>query len=97
MRFVGEKTNIPVPSVIAWGLSHENPLGVRAFIIMELIEGTLRCDIEARFRPERSSLSVMGSTCHSHGHSIVTGLQWKIKKKIWRTYSAVMITSDNQS
>lgn len=39
MRFVRENTNIPVPSVIAWGLSHENPLGLGAFIIMEFIEG----------------------------------------------------------
>ncbi|KAL4807438.1 hypothetical protein BDV18DRAFT_167968 [Aspergillus unguis] len=39
MEFVKEKTNIPVPSVIAWGLSHENPLGLGAFIIMEFIEG----------------------------------------------------------
>lgn len=39
MRFVKEKTNIPVPSVIAWGLSHENPLGLGAFIIMDFIEG----------------------------------------------------------
>lgn len=39
MRFVKEKTNIPVPTVIAWGLSHENPLGLGAFIIMEFIEG----------------------------------------------------------
>ncbi|KAL5332576.1 hypothetical protein BJX70DRAFT_383741 [Aspergillus crustosus] len=39
MRFVKDKTNIPVPSVIAWGLSHENPLGLGAFIIMEFIEG----------------------------------------------------------
>ncbi|KAJ5562714.1 hypothetical protein N7461_001475 [Penicillium sp. DV-2018c] len=39
MRFVKEKTNIPVPSVIAWGLGHENPLGLGAFIIMDFIEG----------------------------------------------------------
>jgi hypothetical protein len=39
MQFVKDKTNIPVPSVIAWGLSHENPLGLGAFIIMEFIEG----------------------------------------------------------
>ncbi|RDW63221.1 phosphotransferase family protein [Aspergillus mulundensis] len=39
MRFVKDKTNIPVPSVIAWGLSDENPLGLGAFIIMEFIEG----------------------------------------------------------
>ncbi|EAW15264.1 phosphotransferase family protein [Aspergillus clavatus NRRL 1] len=39
MQFVKEKTNIPVPSVIAWGLGHENPLGLGPFIIMEYIEG----------------------------------------------------------
>lgn len=39
MRFVKEKTNIPVPSIIAWGLSRENPLGLGAFIITEFIEG----------------------------------------------------------
>lgn len=39
MRFVKEKTNIPVPSVIAWGLSHDNPLGLGAFIIMDFMEG----------------------------------------------------------
>ena len=39
MQFVKEQTNIPVPSIIAWGLSHENPLGLGPFIIMEFIEG----------------------------------------------------------
>ncbi|KAL2819759.1 kinase-like domain-containing protein [Aspergillus granulosus] len=39
MRFVKEKTNIPVPSIIAWGSGDENPLGLGAFIIMEFIEG----------------------------------------------------------
>ncbi|KAL4964163.1 phosphotransferase family protein [Aspergillus stella-maris] len=39
MRFVKEKTNIPVPAIISWGRSHENPLGLGPFIIMEFIEG----------------------------------------------------------
>ncbi|KAE8399978.1 hypothetical protein BDV37DRAFT_258992 [Aspergillus pseudonomiae] len=39
MQFIKDKTNIPVPSIIAWGLSDENPLGLGAFIIMEFIEG----------------------------------------------------------
>lgn len=39
MQLLKEKTNIPVPSIIAWGVSNDNPLGLGAFIIMEFIEG----------------------------------------------------------
>ncbi|KAL4920049.1 kinase-like domain-containing protein [Aspergillus aurantiobrunneus] len=39
MQFVKEKTNIPIPSIIAWGVSDENPLGLGPFMIMEFIEG----------------------------------------------------------
>lgn len=40
MQFLKANTRIPVPSVIAWGTSADNPLvGLGAFIIMEFIEG----------------------------------------------------------
>ncbi|KAL3473415.1 hypothetical protein BJX99DRAFT_261345 [Aspergillus californicus] len=39
MQFVKEKTSIPIPSVIAWGLGHQNPLKLGPFIIVELIDG----------------------------------------------------------
>ncbi|OBT85240.1 hypothetical protein VE02_05213 [Pseudogymnoascus sp. 03VT05] len=39
MQFVKLETSIPIPLVIAWGKSDENPLGLGAFIIMEFIEG----------------------------------------------------------
>jgi len=39
MQFIKMETSIPVPSVMAWGTSKENPLGLGAFIIMEFIEG----------------------------------------------------------
>ena len=39
MQYVRRQTAIPVPSVIAWGLSRDNPLELGAFIIMEFIEG----------------------------------------------------------
>jgi len=39
MKFIKEKTSIPMPSIIAWGSSSDNPLGLGSFIIMEFIEG----------------------------------------------------------
>ena len=40
MTFLAEKTNIPVPKLIAWGTSEENPRhGIGPFIIMEYVEG----------------------------------------------------------
>jgi hypothetical protein len=39
MWFVKEKMNISMLSVISWGHSYKNPLGLGAFIIMEFIEG----------------------------------------------------------
>ena len=51
---------------------------------------------QARDRPEFTEytsphvrqLYVFGSTCHSYGQSPVTGLQWKIRRKIWGRYAA---------
>jgi hypothetical protein len=39
MQFIKTETKIPVPSVLAWGMSKDNPLGLGAFIIMDFIEG----------------------------------------------------------
>lgn len=39
MQFVKKETSIPIPSIIAWGLGDQNPLGLGPFIIMEFIEG----------------------------------------------------------
>lgn len=54
MQFIKANTRIPVPSVIAWGTSADNPLvGLGAFIIMEFIEGESLGDIwETNPRPE---------------------------------------------
>ncbi|KAI9848064.1 MAG: hypothetical protein M1837_001166 [Sclerophora amabilis] len=39
MRFIGERTDIPVPEIKYWGLAAENPLGLGPFVIMDFIEG----------------------------------------------------------
>lgn len=40
MRYLYEKTSIPVPKIIAWGTAEENIFeGVGPFIIMEFVEG----------------------------------------------------------
>lgn len=39
MRFIKAKTSIPVPDIITWGLSAENPLQLGPWIIMEHIKG----------------------------------------------------------
>ncbi|KFX93034.1 hypothetical protein O988_07031 [Pseudogymnoascus sp. VKM F-3808] len=39
MQFINAETTIPIPLVIAWGTSDDNPLGLGAFILMEFIEG----------------------------------------------------------
>jgi hypothetical protein len=39
MQFIKENTDIPMPSIIAWGSSDDNPLDLGPFIIMEFIEG----------------------------------------------------------
>jgi len=39
MQFIKAETKIPAPSVLAWGMSKDNPLGLGAFIIMDFIEG----------------------------------------------------------
>lgn len=39
MRFIKEKTNIPIPTVVAFGMGADNPLGLGPFIITEFVNG----------------------------------------------------------
>lgn len=39
MKFISEKTAIPVPEIKYWGPAAKNPLGLGPFIIMDFIEG----------------------------------------------------------
>lgn len=39
MKFISEKTAIPIPEIKHWGPAAENPLGLGPFIIMDFIEG----------------------------------------------------------
>lgn len=57
MQFIKAKTLIPVPSVIAWGISEDNSLGLGAFIIMEFVEGEPLGEIlEMHPRPESGQI-----------------------------------------
>jgi hypothetical protein len=38
MRYIAEKTTIPVPKIYGWGTAEENPTGLGPFMIMEYIE-----------------------------------------------------------
>jgi len=40
MRFIEQKTSIPVPHVVAYGMADENPTGLGPFIIMDYIPHT---------------------------------------------------------
>lgn len=40
-RFIAEKTDIPLPTVIAYGMADDNPTGLGPFIITTFIKGTL--------------------------------------------------------
>ncbi|KAG8623887.1 hypothetical protein KVT40_008863 [Elsinoe batatas] len=51
LRFLKEKTSIPVPTVHGWGTATENPLGLGAFVIMDFIEGVSLVDLWSD-RPE---------------------------------------------
>jgi hypothetical protein len=55
MNFIRTQTNIPVPAIINWGLSSDNPLNLGAFIVMEFVEGKpLNEFLEESPRPENS-------------------------------------------
>ncbi|EAS30015.1 uncharacterized protein CIMG_08761 [Coccidioides immitis RS] len=45
LKLLAEKTEIPVPKVIAYGRASENPTGLGAFIIMTWVEGTRMSDL----------------------------------------------------
>ncbi|OBT94419.1 hypothetical protein VE01_07684 [Pseudogymnoascus verrucosus] len=57
MQFIKLETSIPIPLVIAWGTSDDNPLGLGTFIIMEFIEGeSLGKILEGRPEPEHGAI-----------------------------------------
>jgi hypothetical protein len=57
MQFIKLETSIPIPLVIAWGTSDDNPLGLGAFIIMEFIEGeSLGKILEGPPEPEHGAI-----------------------------------------
>lgn len=45
MKYVEEHTKIPVPHIIAYGMSDENPTGLGPFIIMNWVEGKKMSEI----------------------------------------------------
>ncbi|KAI9754024.1 MAG: SF3a splicing factor complex subunit [Chaenotheca gracillima] len=45
MRYIKEKTSIPVPEVMAWGLADDNPTGLGPFLITRFVEGTKLSDL----------------------------------------------------
>ncbi|RAH87228.1 hypothetical protein BO86DRAFT_423725 [Aspergillus japonicus CBS 114.51] len=45
MKYIAEKTRIPVPRVIGYGTAEENPTGLGPFIIMTWVEGTKMSDL----------------------------------------------------
>jgi hypothetical protein len=57
MQFIKLETSIPIPLIIAWGTSDDNPLGLGAFIIMGFIEGvSLGKILEERPEPEHGAI-----------------------------------------
>ncbi|GIK03864.1 hypothetical protein Aspvir_007939 [Aspergillus viridinutans] len=56
MEFIGSRTQIPVPRVIAYGAAHENPTGLGPFIIMTWIEGRKMSEILRKDRPGKEDI-----------------------------------------
>jgi hypothetical protein len=57
MQFIKAETRIPIASVIAWGISKDNPLKLGAFIIMNFIHGeSLGKILEVLPRPESGQI-----------------------------------------
>lgn len=42
MRYIREKTDIPVPTVVAYGMADDNPAGLGPFRITTFVKGTLQ-------------------------------------------------------
>jgi hypothetical protein len=40
LKFLREKTTIPVPRVVSWGMTEDSPEHLGPFIIMDYVEGT---------------------------------------------------------
>ena len=57
LKLIRDKTNIPVPTVKAWGLAAENKFGLGPFIMMSVIKGI---DLESILRKPDSEASLMG-------------------------------------
>lgn len=57
VEFVGSRTEIPVPRVIAYGAAHENPTDLGPFIIMAWIEGRKMSEILRKDTPGEDILN----------------------------------------
>lgn len=44
MKFIEQRTNIPIPSVVAFGMAEDNPSGLGSFIITTFVE-TRNCQM----------------------------------------------------
>ncbi|GFF54980.1 hypothetical protein IFM51744_08511 [Aspergillus udagawae] len=56
MEFIGSRTQIPVPRVIAYGAAHENPTGLGPFVIMTWIEGRKMSKILRKDAPGKDDI-----------------------------------------
>ncbi|KAF7114965.1 hypothetical protein CNMCM5793_000735 [Aspergillus hiratsukae] len=56
MEFIGSRTRIPVPRIIAHGAAHENPTGLGPFIIMTWIEGRKMSEILRKDTPGKEDI-----------------------------------------
>jgi aminoglycoside phosphotransferase (APT) family kinase protein len=45
IEFLRQKTTIPLPRILSWGLTADSPQQLGPFIIMDYVEGTLLSDI----------------------------------------------------
>jgi aminoglycoside phosphotransferase (APT) family kinase protein len=54
MMFIREKTNIPIPGVIAFGMAKDNPMELGPFIITEFVRGRPLSELLQRNPPDAS-------------------------------------------
>ncbi|OBT99696.2 hypothetical protein VE01_02125 [Pseudogymnoascus verrucosus] len=61
MRYIREKTNIPVPTVIAYGMADDNPTDLGPFLITTFVKGTLLGEILKAYSVDEQGDKVLRS------------------------------------
>lgn len=109
MKFVREKTMIPIPKVIACGTAKGRFTGLGPFIIMEFIEGERLDEVlyqDDKIKPEieQSTLNIIYKQMaqiylelDSHDFDQIGGLSISLNEHTWRIGSAPLTLKMNEA